>query len=360
MKNGYGRVLHLAASVVVLLATGAVAGSLDPTNAPGPTMHTLEEIYQNQVQLLEKIDAYANPRMLSDTTTVMRVGYYLSNSLENVDGDLVTENIRSGITVFGVTGKTEVVDTTTGDATAGDILAGRKAWVDGSEVVGTVPTRALSDTTTVVNAGYYEGTTLSAVDADLAAENIKGTVEILGVTGVYGSSGHPAPVAKTGQTTSHRTGDDGDLQPGVAWPAPRFTDNYVVKREATVIDNLTGLMWTGNAVVSTNVVRWTDAIDFCNGLETAGHTDWRLPSVRELLSLVDSAYTSPSLCNTTGTGQWANGDPFWGVENSRFWTSTSRSDNPDMKAVVLMQCGTCTFLSKDIATPYVWMVRGGN
>jgi hypothetical protein len=35
----------------------------------------------------------------------------------------------------------------------------------------------------------------------------------------------PAPVEKTGQITSYREGDDGDLQIGVASPNPRFTDN---------------------------------------------------------------------------------------------------------------------------------------
>ena len=55
----------------------------------------------------------------------------------------------------------------------------------------------------------------------------------------------PAPIAKTGQTTSYATGDDGDLQNGVALPAwyPRFTDNG----DGTVTDNLTGLMWAKNA-----------------------------------------------------------------------------------------------------------------
>ncbi|MCW9078616.1 MAG: hypothetical protein OQK74_05525, partial [Gammaproteobacteria bacterium] len=45
----------------------------------------------------------------------------------------------------------------------------------------------------------------------------------------------PAPVAKTGQTSSWAPGDDGDLEKGVAWPSPRFTDNL----DGTVTDNLT-------------------------------------------------------------------------------------------------------------------------
>ena len=48
-----------------------------------------------------------------------------------------------------------------------------------------------------------------------------------------------APIPKTGKTTSWATGDDGDLQIGVAWPNPRFIDNG----DGTVMDKLTDLVW---------------------------------------------------------------------------------------------------------------------
>ena len=44
---------------------------------------------------------------------------------------------------------------------------------------------------------------------------------------------------KTGQTASYAPGDDGSMQAGIEWPAPRFTDNG----DGTVTDQLTGLMW---------------------------------------------------------------------------------------------------------------------
>ncbi|UCE55232.1 MAG: hypothetical protein JSV31_07260 [Desulfobacterales bacterium] len=52
-----------------------------------------------------------------------------------------------------------------------------------------------------------------------------------------------APVAKTGQTDSYADCDDGDLEKGIVWPVPRFTDN----EDGTVTDNLTGLVWLKNA-----------------------------------------------------------------------------------------------------------------
>ena len=38
------------------------------------------------------------------------------------------------------------------------------------------------------------------------------------------------------------TGQDGEIQAGVPWPNPRFTDN----EDGTVTDHLTGLIWLKN------------------------------------------------------------------------------------------------------------------
>ena len=47
MRKLYGKAMSVAILAAGLFVAGrAMAGSLDPTNTPGPTMHTLEEIYQ--------------------------------------------------------------------------------------------------------------------------------------------------------------------------------------------------------------------------------------------------------------------------------------------------------------------------
>ena len=100
-----------------------------------------------------------------------------------MDADLVAGNIKSGVNLFGVAGSTNVVDTTSGDAVAGDILSGKKAYAGGSLVTGNIAAQALSNTSTTVTAGVYAATTLNAVDADLVAGNIKSGVNIFGVAG---------------------------------------------------------------------------------------------------------------------------------------------------------------------------------
>ena len=70
-----------------------------------------------------------------------------------------------------------------------------------------------------------------------------------------------------------------------------FNDNG----DGTITDDATGLMWmqadNGEGVL------WKDALSYAENMEFAGYSDWRLPDVKELQSMVD--YTrSPA---TTGT-----------------------------------------------------------
>ena len=63
---------------------------------------------------------------------------------------IITGNIKAGITVLGVAGKSSVVDTADANATAGDILNGKTGYVNGSKITGNFPILAGS----TVSAGY--------------------------------------------------------------------------------------------------------------------------------------------------------------------------------------------------------------
>ena len=71
-------------------------------------------------------------------------------------------------------------------------------------------------------------------------------------------------------------GQDGTIQ--------RPTPEYVVT-DATVTDPITGLEW--QRALSSSAVAGDEASCVCGGLRLGGHDDWRLPTVIELLSLVE-------------------------------------------------------------------------
>ena len=60
-------------------------------------------------------------------------------------------------------------------------------------MTGTIATRTLSAANDTVSAGYYAATTLSAVDADLAAANITTGKTIFGVAGSASAGGGGRP-----------------------------------------------------------------------------------------------------------------------------------------------------------------------
>lgn len=302
----------LGASIAIFAAPAARAGTLDPSGAPAPTMVTLQQIY-DQLQIIN------TPETLSAGTTAVAEGYYEATDLATVDADLAAGNIKQGATIFGIAGS--VVD---------------------------APLRTLSDASMTVEAGRYEATTLEAVDADLTAVNIKKDVNVFGVVGTHsGGPSYPAMVPKTGQTTSYRAGDDGDIEEGVAWPTPRFLDHG----NGTVTDNLTGLMWAKDANLPGRTWYWDAAIDFCNSLDLGSHTDWRLPNVRELLSLIDHGVYSPPL---------PAGHPLTGVNNNYYWSSTVPNHYPTIAWRVGFNYGYVDTATKSTYNAYVWPVRTAN
>jgi hypothetical protein len=160
----------------------------------------------------------------------------------------------------------------------------------------------------------------------------------------------PAPVAKTGQTTSYRAGDDGALEKGAVSPSPRFTDNG----DGTVTDNLTGLMWAKDASSPIGLT-WNNAIDYANNLSLGTscgtpRTDWRLPNVKELQSLID--FSNYSLALPTGY-------PFTSVQHGYNWTSTTFALDTSFAWVVDMSTGDMDDIKKSGIYP-VWPVRSDN
>jgi hypothetical protein len=59
--------------------------------------------------------------------------------------------------------------------------------------------------------------------------------------------------------------------------------------DSTVSDSVTGLMWQDDYGADGNTTHtWDEALLYCENLSLAGHTDWKMPDIRELESLVDT------------------------------------------------------------------------
>ena len=178
---------------------------------------------------------------------------------------------------------------------------------------------------------------------------------------VYGAAKTDASMyitPKSGVVTSHRAGDDGELEKGRAWPNPRFT---VQADTNCVLDNLTGLMWARNAN-QFGQVDWATALASCNDLVYGGYDDWRLPNVRELYSLIDLEFWTPALCNTEGTAKWTANNPFNVVAAwmaSPYWTSTTSAVNANNAWYIELSRGWIYSSSAKTTAYYVWPVRGG-
>lgn len=95
--------------------------------------------------------------------------------------------------------------------------------------------------------------------------------------------------------------------------------------DGTVTDRATGLMWAKSD--SGKTMNWEGALAYANSARLAGHDDWRVPSAKELQSIVD--YTrAPDASDPAHRS--AAIDPIFSItdEESYFWTATTHFEAP--------------------------------
>ena len=100
-----------------------------------------------------------------------------------------------------------------------------------------------------------------------------------------------------------------------------YTDNA----DGTVTDNVTNLMWQQGGYVGD----WSDALAHCEGLELGGHTDWRLPEINELQSIVNYSYYDPAI----------DEDFFPGTEPNFYWSSSTYAVDTELAWYVYFYSG---------------------
>jgi hypothetical protein len=102
---------------------------------------------------------------------------------------------------------------------------------------------------------------------------------------------------------------------------------YMVSN-GTVYDTKTGLTWQQAGPSSTMV--YSAAKTYCSGLSLAG-TGWRVPTIKELLTLVDESIASGPLIDTTA---------FPGAQATWYWSSTAVISTTTTEYLVAFQNGS--------------------
>lgn len=166
-----------------------------------------------------------------------------------------------------------------------------------------------------------------------------------------------AYVAKVGPGSTAAVGA------GKQWPTTRF-----VVSGNCVTDNLTGLMWPKNASLLgtatwgssfTLVAQMNGTNSGAAGYHLCGYTDWRLPTVNELASLINYAVIP------TGStpAVWLTTQGFVNVQVSNpHWSSIYFTGNTQDKTAIFVFFNTSSSPvgNNSITTVnYVWAVRGG-
>jgi hypothetical protein len=128
---------------------------------------------------------------------------------------------------------------------------------------------------------------------------------------------------------------------GATAPATRYTFP-VLDGISVVMDDKTQLAWQRASSVETTYA-WSDAQAYCDALGAG----FRLPSMKELQTIVDESTTRPAL----DTGAFPNGP-----EAAYYWTSSSFARDDTLAWVVNLGVGNTLAASK-ISKQWVRCVR---
>jgi hypothetical protein len=143
-------------------------------------------------------------------------------------------------------------------------------------------------------------------------------------------------------------------------PLSNYTDNG----NGTVTDSINGLIWqkctaglgttlgdcsTGNL----NSFTWSNAINYCEGLTLGGRSDWRLPNINELGSLIDYTKASNPTIDSTAFPNIPASDIYW--------SSTTNVNNTNTLWVVTFRGGGSSMIgtaNKNSSPVYLRCVTG--
>jgi hypothetical protein len=160
-----------------------------------------------------------------------------------------------------------------------------------------------------------------------------------------GGGATPAPVGqtlmKTGQTTSYRTGDDGDLEAGRATDFTTLASNNPFGNTNRFTDELGGQTYTNRIRIDWSTYNgstvlgyyqlatpllytWNEAIDWALALSVGTFTTgWRLPNINEVMGLMNWSLSAN-----------LNYTPF-SIASLSHWSSTTNNNDTASALIVI-------------------------
>ncbi|CAB4162409.1 hypothetical protein UFOVP775_36 [uncultured Caudovirales phage] len=138
-----------------------------------------------------------------------------------------------------------------------------------------------------------------------------------------------ATLMKTGQTTSYRTGDDGDLEAGRATNFTTLAKRNPFANLNRFTDELGGQTYTNNIVIDWSTYdgatvlglsraaistgrTWNNAVDQCLAFSVGTFTSgWRLPNMKEIYNFVNFANDPSNFLNYSPLNLSSSGRVYW-------------------------------------------------
>jgi len=92
------------------------------------------------------------------------------------------------------------------------------------------------------------------------------------------------------------------------------TVTYATEKNSVVLDKANTIYWQDSPFSQKSSQDWDDAVAYCHALKLDGLAAWRLPTFKELLSIVDFSRVDPAI-----------NPVFSYVRDNTYWTSTDFS-----------------------------------
>ena len=225
------------------------------------------------------VNALEDSNRLSDTVTITATSTGILNKTWNIQ----TVEYPS-VTVTGLTGSLTLVNNGTDEIT-----------VTGN---GTFKFNAPNTVYNVIGKNYLTGVNCPISNGVGNNSTLESNVNI-NCVGTYTTGEHALGLIKTGQTRNYFGNDDGYEQ-------KTLSKTYKDNGNGTVTDYVTGLIWQKCSMGTNNdatcsgaptIVNAGLAVNYCNTLSLASKT-WRLPTIKELSTLIDLGKYNPSIDST--------------------------------------------------------------